>query len=361
MAIAEEAGGPGDGEPIALPPVASPPARPSRDTRRAVAPAPPATLAEALERQIDRFEPFTALRLLGAGTAEDGAPEVRGRVTNRHSATPLSRAGRGIRAVDAAFVGLVGLLGPLPPFYTETVLREEKRRSFALRGFLDLFVGRVVSLFVHADEKYRLPAAMARHGAEGGDAVAAGLFGLIGLALPSQRNRMLIRDAHVLPYAGLLAREVRSAAGLEVVLADHLGLPVRVQPFRRRWLPIAPVEQTRLGASADGFSRLGVDAVTGARTLDVTSTFRVVVGPVDYADFLGLAPRSRRMAELVELVRLYMDPGLDFDVQVLLRKEDVPQSRLGPDASRLGWNAWLRQTPAERDADQSIHEPATPG
>lgn len=52
-----------------------------------------------------------------------------------------------------------------------------------------------------------------------------------------------------------------------------------------------------------------------------------------------------------------MDPGLDFDVQVLLRKEDVPEARLGADAPALGWNAWLRQLPAERDADQSVFDP----
>ena len=56
-----------------------------------------------------------------------------------------------------------------------------------------------------------------------------------------------------------------------------------------------------------------------------------------------------------------MDPGLDFDVQVVLRREDVPQSRLGAGAPRLGWNAWLRQTPAERDAGQSVHDPGVAG
>ena len=109
------------------------------------------------------------------------------------------------------------------------------------------------------------------------------------------------------------------------------------------------------------FARLRLDAVAGARTPDASSTFRVVVGPVDYADFMTLEPRGRRMAELVELVRLTMDPGLDFDVQVGLRREDMPESRLGPGAPRLGWNRWVRQTPMARDAGEAVYEPGVQG
>ncbi len=35
------------------------------------------------------------------------------------------------------------------------------------------------------------------------------------------------------------------------------------------------------------------------------------------------------MREIVAITRLYVGPSLDFDVQVVLRKVDVPQSQLG--------------------------------
>ena len=89
----------------------------------------------------------------------------------------------------------------------------------------------------------------------------------------------------------------------------------------------------------------------------MTSTFRVVIGPVDYGTFQWLSPGAETLARLVELVRFYMDPGLDFDVQVILRKEDVPESQLGVAPPRLGWNGWLRKLPALTDADQAIFEP----
>ena len=139
-----------------------------------------------------------------------------------------------------------------------------------------------------------------------------------------------------------------------MILADQFGLAVKIEPMRRRWLPIEAHEQTCLGGV---FARVGIDAVAGARTPDCSSTFRIVLGPVDYGTFQWLSPGGPAMTRLAELVRFYMEPGLDFDVQMILRKEDVPQSQLGASPPRLGWNGWVRKLPALRDADQAVFEP----
>lgn len=315
----------------------------------------PETLGERLTRQIDQFDPFEALRL--AELENPATPlAARGAVTLRHMATPLARHDRS-GDVELAFVGLIGPLGPLPPAYTEIAVHARKSRNFALPAFFDVFLSRVAGLFVRAAEKYRLPALVARHGSGGADRITAALYALIGLGLPALRGRMATPDDLLLPYAGLLAADVRSAAGLEIFLADQLGLPVRIRPFQARWLPIALEEQTRMRGASPAFGRLGVDAVAGQGIWDASSTFRVVIGPIGHAEFVSLAPGGSRMAEIVELVRFYVDAGLDFDVQVILRKEDVPESRLGDAPPSLGWNAWLRQLPAERDADQPVYVP----
>jgi type VI secretion system protein ImpH len=312
-------------------------------------------LGERLVHAIDSFEPFEALRLLQT----HWPVRVRSALTNRFVATALKPSNK-TREVETAFVGLVGPLSPLAPFYTEVVLREQRRRNHSMRAFLDLFLGRIVALFVHAFEKYRLPSGIARHGVDGATPLISALYASIGLGLSSRRGRLLIPDFQLLPYAGLLAREVRSAAGLEILLAGALGLPIRVEPLQPRWLLVETDEQSRL--TQDGhFSRLGVDAVAGARTLDVSSTFRVVVGPVDYVTFERLAPGSDIMTRLVELVRFYADPGLDFDIQVILRKEEIPEAQLGAVTPQLGWNAWLRQLPALADADQAVFDPSAAG
>lgn len=313
------------------------------------------SLAGRLARQVDQFDPFEALRLVESGTGKADTLRVRGAVTNRFLPTPL-RSSVPAGEIELGFVGLVGPFGPLPPAYTEIALREDRRRNGGLRAFFDIFVGRLASLFVRAHEKYRLPPLVSRVGVDGTSAVTAALYSLIGIGIPSLRERLGADDWSTLPYAGLLIPDVRSGAGLAVMLSDQLGLPVSVEPFAKRWLPIEPHEQTSLG-QAGGYDRLGVDAVAGARMLDVSSTFRIVVGPVDYGTFQWLMPGSATMARLTKLVRFYADPGLDFDVQVILRKESVPESVLGSAPPQLGWNSWLRQLPAERDADQAVFDP----
>lgn len=312
-------------------------------------------LADRLGQQVDQFDPFEALRLIASGTGDGEALRVRGAITNRFLPTPLRPSVR-TGEVELGFVGLVGPFGPLPPAYTEIALQEDRRRNGGLRAFFDLFVGRFASLFVGAHEKYRLPPLVARVGVDGMSAVTAALYSLIGIGIASLRERLGSDDWSTLPYAGLLIPDVRSGAGLAVMLCDQLGLPVRVEPFAKRWLPIEPHEQTSLGQDGN-YDRLGVDAVAGARMLDVSSTFRIVVGPVDYGTFQWLMPGSPTMARLTKLVRFYADPGLDFDVQVILRKDCVPESVLGSAPPQLGWNSWLRQLPAEQDADQAIFDP----
>ncbi len=102
-------------------------------------------------------------------------------MTNRHVATPLAAPGtfgldrRGLP--ETAFVGLVGPLGPLPPVYTEVALRERRARSPGLSAFLDLFLARATAAFLDADDKYRLPARIARHGIDGGDRITEACAG----------------------------------------------------------------------------------------------------------------------------------------------------------------------------------------
>ncbi len=88
-------------------------------------------------------------------------------------------------------------------------------------------------------------------------------------------------------------------------------------------------------------------------------------GPLSYAKFLELLPDSTPVLErktfftLAHLIRLYAGPELDFEVQLRLRAEEIPQTILldegtaGPGA-RLGWNTWLCSLSSEEDADDAV-------
>jgi type VI secretion system protein ImpH len=319
-------------------------------------------LLDRLRAAPHRFDPFEALRHLDHLQRGSGRARIRGAITNRHvgaSLTGLSQAGDGEVTVDVAFVALAGPLGPLPPNYTEAALLARKRRSSSLAAFFDIFVQRLAELFVRVSEKYRLHARVSRDAADGtqagADAIAASMFALIGFALPALRGRLSFPDSELLPYAGLLGNRTRSAAGLAIMLSDFLGVPVRIEPFRGRWVAVSPGEQTRLDPMAGQYSRLGIDAVAGARLYDVQGAFRIVVGPLDYPDFLSLSPDGARMRRLVEAARLYAAVHLSFDVQLLLAKQAIPECQLAGTRAMLGWNTWVRLLPAAQDSGDAVH------
>jgi type VI secretion system protein ImpH len=356
------------------------------------------TVAERLFTEGFAFEFFQAVRLLTRLRPDrkpvGGTAPPREEVVRFHAHQSLSfppspvyeiRPSAGVAnapSMTVAFMGLTGPNGILPRHYTEKILRLEidsetrnKPERTALRDWLDLFNHRFISLFHRAWEKYRFHLAYER-GAYAGqepDPFTRCLFSLIGLGMPALRDRLRVSsrivvdgeprervlgridDLALLYYGGLLAQRPRNAVALEAILADYFGLPVKVRQFQGQWLRLDEANQSRLGA---GNNQLGVNLVAGQRVWDVQSKVRLRLGPLRRDQFDDLLPDRTPMPArktfflLSHLVRLYLGPDLDFDVQLILRAPDVPGSRLGE--SRLGWNSWVRTGPALRDAEDPV-------
>jgi type VI secretion system protein ImpH len=290
--------------------------------------------------------------------------------------------------LTAAFLGLFGPSGVLPNHYTELLLRQQiyakgpERHAF--RDWLDLFNHRFLALFYRAWEKYRFYLAYERgeYLRLEPDPFTRCLFSFIGLGMPSLRNRLhvasrcrepsgtdervlaSVEDLSLLYYSGLLVQRPRNAVSLEALLQDYFQHPVRVRQFQGQWLRLVPDNRSRLSTGQHN-NRLGIDSVAGERVWDVQSKIRVRLGPLNYADFVeflpdrAVVPRRKAIFLLMHLVRLYVGPELDFDVQLLLKAADVPLCRLnetdgiGP---RLGWNSWLRSLPRAADAEDAVFE-----
>jgi type VI secretion system protein ImpH len=64
-------------------------------------------------------------------------------------------------------------------------------------------------------------------------------------------------------------------------------------------------------------------------------------------------PQGAGTGELVELVRFYCGDPLEFDVQVTLRGDEVPETPVGERGllGRLSWTSWLKSGPC---ADKSV-------
>jgi type VI secretion system protein ImpH len=285
--------------------------------------------------------------------------------------------------LTVSFLGLYGPSGMLPRHYTELLLKIDKEGKGAekdsLRDWLDLFNHRFVSLFYRAWEKYRfyIPYERGDYAKSEPDPFTQALFSIVGLGFPSLRNRLRVADyaeidgeprttVHaqiddlaLLYYGSYFAHEPRNAVSLERLLTDFFGLPVKVQQFQGQWLGLTPENQTQMGL---GNCLLGENVVAGERVWDVQSKFRVQIGPLDAKSFTAFLPDATSTHErkafflLSHLVRLYAGPEFDFEVQLLLRAQEVPETRLaeGGIGPRLGWNTWIRSQDFQHDAQQAV-------
>lgn len=284
--------------------------------------------------------------------------------------------------MTVSFFGLIGPKGVLPQHYTELVMRQEMLRDSdkgALRAWFDLFNHRVIGLFYRAWEKYRFiigyeraqrPSTRPREP----DTFTTALLSLIGLgtrglqdrlrATPAadSRDQARIDDLSLLHFTGLFSHRPRNAIGLAAILREYFSQPVQVRQFQGQWLELEPASQSRLGGGPESRNALGRNVVAGSRVWEIRSKIRIVLGPLSYEDFQAFLPNRAHPGSffaLAHLVRFYLGPDLDFDVQLLLDRNAVPRCLLagsGDSGAILGWNSWICTAPLDFDAPDAIFE-----
>ena len=312
-----------------------------------------------------RFEFFQAVRLLGRlfpDRARVGLKGPPGReVVRFHARASLAfpasaiarlepgRGADGPLAMTVAFMGLTGPSGVLPHHYTEFLLDGNTEAA----AFLDLFNHRLIALFFRAWEKYR-PALAREAGAP--DLLKGCLLAFVGRGTEGLQERYDFSDDAFLCHASAFAQRRRPALVLERLLRDYFGLNVEVEQFVGRWLVLDPADRSTLNPEG-GNNGLGTSLLLGGRVWDAQGKFRLRVGPLTEAQFLALLPGGDDFRALAQMTRAFVDLGLDFDVQLVLKAEEVPQCRLSSAAgagSQLGRHAWLRARPMTADAGDAV-------
>lgn len=250
------------------------------------------------------------------------------------------------------FFGLLGPNGPLPLHLTEVVHeRLHNERDTTLTSFLDLFHHRLLSLFYRVWAESQPAVSFDRPDQDSfGDYLGC----LFGIGLPHLRRRDAMPDLAKLYYAGRLACQTRHAEGLEAVLRDFFRLPARIEEFVGAWLDLPADSRCLLGGSS-AVSSLGVTTLLGARTWQAQQRFRIVLGPLDVADYRRMLPGGKSLERLMAVVRNYLGDELEWELQLILREDEVPKPRLDGE-TQLGWTSWLSQRPLGRDGnDLHLH------
>ena len=311
-----------------------------------------------------RFNLFTALRLLDAadprrprlGEARRAGDEAVRLGQPPHLHFPLSsvaafKAGgdRRPRLLTYAF-GLFGPQGPLPLHVTRDAFSRLRHASDStLADFCDVFHHRLLTLYWRAYAKARPAVEQDRPAASRFRNRIGAVAGLVG---PELQGRTPVPDNFSLFAAGLLALQARPAEALSRLVTLFFAVPVTIQEFVGAWLDIPVPARTRVGL-ATGNARLGLDTVVGARVYVRQHRIRLVLGPLSLAQFASFLPDQDARPKLVALVRRIAGLETDWDMQLLLRRDQVPGTALDG-ATRLGWTSWLAVRQRPRDADDVI-------
>jgi len=328
----------------------------------------PTSVAARLEREPFCFEFFQAVRLLSRLLSDRqavGRFHHPGTEVVRFSAHPtLSFPASEIQAfawredqpphMSVNFMGLTGPVGVLPLYYTELVMERLRARDTSLRDFLDIFNHRSIALFYQAWEKYRFPIAYERGEP---DRFSQLLLSALGLGTRGLEKRQEVADESLMFYGGLVAQQPRSAVALERLLGDYFDVPVEVEQFVGAWYRLDEDTQTRMQDVEDISEQLGGGAVIGDEVWDLQSRVRLKVGPLPLDRYLDFLPSGTAHAPLKAITRFFSGDEVDFEVQLILKREAVPPCALGAegeDAPRLGWVTWVKSAPMCQDPSDTI-------
>ena len=251
------------------------------------------------------------------------------------------------------FMGLTGPNGVLPYCYTELVLERLRAKDSSMQSFFDIFNHRMISFFYRAWEKYRFPASYYR----GDDAFTHHLLDLIGLGTPGLTGRQAVPDSALLHFAALVGSQARSAEALEEILGGYFEVPVEVEQFAGAWYRLDPSSQCSMVDDDSDSDRLGAGVVVGDEIWDQQSRVRVTLGPLTLEQYSSFLPEGVAFEPLKAIVRFFSNDELDFEVKLVLQRDEVPKCEIGAEGEespRLGWVSWLKSIPLDHSPGDTI-------
>lgn len=260
------------------------------------------------------------------------------------------------------FMGLLGVNGPLPTPFSDVILAKAKgvphpdmedlrsrepgsRADAGPAAFIDLFNHRFISLFYRAATSSNKAIDLDRPEESRFLSFIGSFF---GLGIPSTQGRMDIEDSAALYFSGHYASPTHHAEGLCNIIADYTGATVRIDENLGHWVVVPTTGHTKLGVNRNA-GTLGQTAMLGSRCWDRTMKFRLLIGPLKFADYEHFPPNSEAIKAIRSMVLLYCGREFICELNPILMKEEVPECVLGK-GSRLGFSAWLKSKPPLADA-----------
>lgn len=238
------------------------------------------------------------------------------------------------------FMGLYGVNAALPRCYHEQVAMQQSAHGegeVPLQNFLDIFNNRFYWLYYQAWKKYRYYLQLSE---AADNQTTQRVFAFIGQRLEARNPASQISRFQLLQFSGILSNRVRSKAGLQILLTEFFHrYAVTIHEFVPQWVRLA--ETPTMGKGSAKPFVLGENSVVGRSMLDYNSRIRVEIGPMPFVDYLDFTPEGKKAALLRELLQLYLNDGLEFDVTLVIASETIITKPWKDKRIKLGTSMWL--------------------
>jgi type VI secretion system protein ImpH len=248
--------------------------------------------------------------------------------------------------IRPAFMGFLGTGGALPLHYSERIAaHQHDLKDDGPRAFFDLFSSRALAQFYQAWAKYRVQYKLDGAGRDGYLPMLLALAGLEPREPGGEAGDDGIDQRSLAYFAAQLRARVVSAPVLGGVLAEYFAVPMAIEQFAGVWDVLAEGQRTRLGERTVA---VGFGVTLGERLWRRDLGIRVRVGPVDRAGFDRFLPGAPAARALGKLLRMFATSVPHFEVQLVLRADEVRGARLDSGA-RLGLDAFVSTADEARD------------
>ena len=218
------------------------------------------------------------------------------------------------------FFGLLGVNGPMPLDITDYV----RKRTFhdydsATRRFLDIINHRFLTLFYKAFSENEMAVAFDRENSK-----LEKLMML--LTCSSKREKSSLPHFTIKSMVNFLSLKNRSADGLRHVLHNFFGEKIELKSFVEKSYVIPQEYRLRLVKSKD--LRLGVNTQLGSNYLSKSKSFAITIGPISFDKSFDFMPGRKLYLQLVEIVQLYLDRPLGFDIYLKIEAPSIKMLNL---------------------------------
>jgi type VI secretion system protein ImpH len=250
--------------------------------------------------------------------------------------------------MQVLFFGLFGPNGPLPLHLTEFArhrIRDVKDTTLA--DFADMFHHRLLSLFYRAWADKEPTVQLDRPNKDRFAMYVGSLFGMGDVSLQYRDD---YPDHAKLHFAAHLGCQTQHSEGLESMIKDFFQVPVKIHEFIGEWLDMPKNSYCYLDDNPST-GQLGISSIIGISSWQCQHKFRITMGPLNLRDYESFLPAGNRLNKLLALVNNYVGFEFNWDLNLILKKEEVPTAQLGR-YGRLGWTSWLKTEKRRSDANE---------